>query len=129
MNERLYYRTKPLDSKDPKATQFTGVLWVYSKNKYKATYQGVTLGYFTEAITAARAYAKARQKQEKTTHPYGRGVYYSKTAGKFGAKVTRNGVLKFLGYFEEPKDAEKAIIAYDDKLNSWTQRRHSYDYS
>lgn len=114
-------------SKDTKSitSQYTGVCWSKSCNKYQANImidgKVKGLGYFTEEYDAHLAYQKALKMynngdlsfmQPKEYSSKYKGVNWSKAANKWQARVTINKKTKYLGLFDTEEDAYNECLKY-----------------
>lgn len=48
-----------------------------------------------------------------------RGVCWHKPTGRFTARITKDGVQHFLGYFRDPQDAHRAYLQAKERLHSF----------
>ena len=94
------------------ASQFKGVSWHTSSNKWRATCMGKHLGYHTTEEAAARAYSKYLEDGIFPEPPAGSsqftGVSWVKTNNKWRARC--NGV--YLGLHTTEEDAARACSEY-----------------
>jgi hypothetical protein len=115
-------------SKDKKSTsQYTGVCWAKSNNKWTASIninnKVKKLGYFTDEYEAHLAYQKALKmyhegdlsfmKPKEYSSKY-KGVYWDKSNNKWRVGIKIDGKRKYLGLFT---DEYEAHLAYQKALN------------
>ena len=121
-------------SKDRKngTSQYTGVVWYKSANKWKSqiTINGKLkhLGLFTSEEAAAEAYQNALKMYHEgdlsftkiriPTNKY-KGVYWNKNANKWQSQIKINGKQKHLGSFTSEEEAHEAYQkALKEKMNA-----------
>jgi len=99
-----------------KSSEYSGVSWAKSKNKWRATIyiekELIHIGYYDEESTAHQKYLESvsnwelkNQKPLKNFSSQHKGVCFDKQSGKWKVRKTINGKVKTLGLFKTEFEA------------------------